>query len=492
MTTITFDTLSANILRPGVLQEIAESATQIETGNRPNRVLLVGYRSSNGSVAALTPRKPTRISQAQDYFGATSMLAKKFAAFWEIHQRFKVTCIAVDEPSSGTKATKTLTFTGTATEAGIIHLYIDGIYVPVSVASGDAAADVATAVQTALAARTDLQMTSSVSSGVVTLSANHKGVHGNHHDVRVNYRQDEDNQTLPAGISLAIADGTAGSGVIDITTITAVMGDSPYELIVQPFSDSQALSDWEEELQRRWGDDENLNSVMMVPVFGTHSANTTLAEGLNTQFICPLSLPSNIPATPWEVAARVGAIETNVNDIEVGRPCQRQVVPNTLVPNEEHRFTGAEREAQLQAGLSTFYVDDFGKLRIERLRATYKRNSAGEDDYRFRDFVVMRMLQAMRYDWQRRIHLKFADWKFASDNNAGGPGKRVVTPNVLKAEALFQFDDWFDEVLVQDRDQYKKDLRAIALSDTQAAMILPPHLIGQFRQVLTRVQPIVK
>lgn len=485
--TISFNRISTNIRRPGVYQETDSSRALSGAANRPTRVLLVGYRTAAGTVAELISKKPTRPEQADEWFGAGSMLALMYRAFHKITQKFDVTCIAINEPGAGTAGTRTLTVTGTATEDGIVSLYIDGVHIQTAVANGDANTAIAAAIEAAIDAykQNQLNMTAGVASNVVTLTSRHKGVHGLYHDVRLNYYDSE--QKLPAGISIAIATGATAAGVVSIPSITAIMGDTPFEYIVNPFRDSQALTDWHAEMNDRWGPERDIPGRIMTAAVDSHANLITLGDANNSEFISIIGMPS-MPCSPWEFAARVAAVDVQRMASDPGRPRQTLAVPHTLAPKADDRFTNAEKELQLNDGISTFDVDGAGMIRIERLITTYQENAAQVADTAYLDVTTLDLLMAIRFDWKSRILLKFPDWKLAADGTRFGAGQKVVTPALIKAEAIAQFRSWEDQGMVQDFDQFKDDLVIEINGNDRIDMIMPPKLIGQFRVLANQIQ----
>src|SRR5690606_18079254 len=142
--------------------------------------------------------------------------------------------VGLDDLVAGVKATQTLTLTGTATGAGVLALRLNGELVSVGVSIGDTATTIASNIVSAVAASLDGPVTATAADGVVTFTARHKGVFGNDIDVRVNYQADE---VLPAGLTLAIAAGTAGAGNPDVAEALAAIANENYYTIVTCYSD---------------------------------------------------------------------------------------------------------------------------------------------------------------------------------------------------------------------------------------------------------------
>ncbi|EPX2162451.1 phage tail sheath subtilisin-like domain-containing protein, partial [Escherichia coli] len=77
--------------------------------------------------------------------------------------------------------------------------------------------------------------------GVVTLTARHKGLCGNEIPVSLNYYGFGGGEVLPAGVQIAVATGTAGTGAPVLTGAVAAMADEPFDYIGLPFNDTASV-----------------------------------------------------------------------------------------------------------------------------------------------------------------------------------------------------------------------------------------------------------
>jgi phage tail sheath gpL-like len=133
----------------------------------------------------------SNVDQVIALAGRGSMLHRQALAFFA-NNRFTDCYIGIlADNGAGVAATGPITITGPATAAGTISLYLGGNRVAVSVASGDTAAAIATAISAAINAAADLPVTASPASAVVTVTHRHKGEVGNEYDMRVNYQDGE-------------------------------------------------------------------------------------------------------------------------------------------------------------------------------------------------------------------------------------------------------------------------------------------------------------
>lgn len=99
-----------------------------------------------------------------------------------------------------------------------------------------------TVIKDAINAVPALPFTASSSAGVVTLTARHKGLCGNEIPVSLNYYGFGGGEVLPAGVQIAVATGTAGTGAPVLTGAVAAMADEPFDYIGLPFNDTASVN----------------------------------------------------------------------------------------------------------------------------------------------------------------------------------------------------------------------------------------------------------
>lgn len=99
-----------------------------------------------------------------------------------------------------------------------------------------------THIQDAINAVPTLPFTASSSAGVVTLTARHKGLCGNEIPVSLNYYGFGGGEVLPAGVQIAVATGSAGTGAPVLTGAVAAMADEPFDYIGLPFNDTASVN----------------------------------------------------------------------------------------------------------------------------------------------------------------------------------------------------------------------------------------------------------
>ena len=198
------------------------------------------------------------------------MLAIMIAAYRRQNPTGQLWGVALDDGAGATDQTRTITVSAAATGAGTISLYIAGRRIPVPISGALAVNAVATAINTAIvnaggAAAGVLPVTSAVAAAVVTLTARNGGASSDI-DVRHSYQPDD---SLPPGVGLTIAAGTAGATDPDITDALDTVTDERFNVIAHPYNDAAIMATLESELLARWGPTRQLDGVAFTGYRGT-------------------------------------------------------------------------------------------------------------------------------------------------------------------------------------------------------------------------------
>ncbi|MBJ2564657.1 phage tail sheath subtilisin-like domain-containing protein, partial [Salmonella enterica subsp. enterica serovar Agona] len=224
---------------------------------------------------------------ARQICGAGSQLARMVEAYRQTDPFGELYVIAVPE-STGAAATVTLTVTGAATETGTVNVYVGRTRVQAPVTNGDNVTTIASSIQDAINAVPTLPFTASSSAGVVTLTARHKGLCGNEIPVSLNYYGFGGGEVLPAGVQIAVATGTAGTGAPVLTGAVAAMADEPFDYIGLPFNDTASVNTLVTEMNDtsgRWSYARQLYGHVYTAKTGTLSELVTAGDQFNQQHI---------------------------------------------------------------------------------------------------------------------------------------------------------------------------------------------------------------
>jgi phage tail sheath gpL-like len=470
--------ISTTLRVPFVFVEFDSSFASQGPALLPYKVLLIGGQIAAATKTANAITRVTSADDARTFYGAGSQLHLMFVSWFANNQMTAVYGQGIADDGAATASTYTLTVTGPATAAGTIYVYVSGVRITVSVANGDAQNAIATAINTAIAAKTDLPVTSGVATNVVTLTAKNKGPNGSDLDVRLNYNEGE---TLPTGVAVAIAAGVLGATAPTLTSAIAAWADEWFQLVVGPYVDATSLTAIETELASRAGATRMIDGFYITARIGNLSSQTTFGAGRNSQFVVVMD-SNKTPTSAWAMAAAAAAQIAIEGNTDPARPFQTLALSGILPPAISERRTMADCNSLLFDGISTFYTDQGAVVRIQRMITMYQKNAANADDTAYLDLNTGLTLMYLRYSFRNHILSRYARAKLADDGTPVPAGQSIITPQIGKNEAVAWFLQMRDLGLVENLDQFKTDLICIrsTVDVNRLEWILPPDLINQF------------
>lgn len=481
--TISFNEIPDNVRTPLFFVEFDPSRAGGYVQN--SRSLLVGQMLAAGTADSETPMLVSTPEQAKEYFGRGSMLAAMMDAYRKVDDFAEVWCVGVEDDGAGTAATKTVTFGGPATAAGAVPLYIAGQRVRIAVAKDDTDAEVAAAAVDAINANADLPVTAAAVAEVVTLTARHKGALGNGIDVRVAYLGAAGGEALPAGVTVAIADGVAGATDPDVSAAFAALGDDEYDWIGCPYTDTANLDAVKEAMGAdggRWSWNRQIFGHVFSGFRGTLAENSTLGNARNDQHVSVMGAKAS-PSPVWEWAAVFAARAGKFLSIDPARPVQTGIMNGIKAPAKADRFIQSERNTLLYDGISTFTVDDDGTVRVENAITTYQQNAYGQADDSYLEVTTLATLMEVIRRMRSVVTSKYARSKVADDGTAFGDGQAIVTPNIIRAELIAQYAAMVEQGLVENLEAFKAALIVERNADNpnRIDVLYAPDLVNQLR-----------
>ncbi len=213
-----------SLRRPGVYSEFEFDANPNSLVPLPKLVVIVA-EAKGGTAAFNTPIQIFSATDGDAKLGAGTMSAlgcrMAFAVGALRGSTPEVWACPVAEASGGTAAVETITITASSAQAGNLAIQIAGRTINVGVNAGDSATTIAAALAAQIGAiASQLPITASPSSGVVTCTNITKGLNGN--DVTYSTVQNV------TGVTVAFAQGTAGAGVSDPTNALNALYNQRY------------------------------------------------------------------------------------------------------------------------------------------------------------------------------------------------------------------------------------------------------------------------
>jgi phage tail sheath gpL-like len=461
---ISFDQIPYSWKRKGTYAEIRPRYDRRGLYDYPTKVLLVGQMATGATASALVRKPITRDTDAPAFFGAGSPLAQMVAAFRKVNRISELWAIGVADAAGAVAAVRTITVTGAPTDSGTLALYIGGKRLPIGVSSIDTVTTIATAIAAAINEETSLLFTATSAVGVVTLTAKAKGTCGSAVDIRLNYYDDE---TTPAGISVAVGQTTAGAtdptvqGVFDLVT-NEWFTDFPIQ-----WSDSANMALVDAEMARRYDAMAKLDAHTYVGLSATYAAGTTWSSSRNSPFVSALPAKAS-PNAPWEWAAVMAAVATRYLTDDPARQLGSLVLGGLKAPKPEDCYTEEEQNLLLNKGLSTFDRLDDGTVTVNRIVTTYQKTSAGVDDEAWLDIMVPKTMSRIRYDWNTFVTSQYPRAKLVQDESPAASSldtdESVVTPRKMLGTWMARAKKYLDAVWIQDI-AYTRENSMFAIDD---------------------------
>jgi phage tail sheath gpL-like len=216
------------------------------------KILVIGQKNTINSISG---NLYENISKDQIRFlsGDNSFLLNSLNAIFDVFEKSgslilpQVDIIPLDDNVGGIQATSTLTIaeiggaTNQATVAGQIDFIIGSEYlykfsIPVTVGQAiiSGTGNISDALADAINANTDIPLSASNASGVITLTCTHKGTIGNSITVKVNGLTKSGANYVLGNVGVTITSFTSGATDPIVTNILDVVGNRRYQTITHP------------------------------------------------------------------------------------------------------------------------------------------------------------------------------------------------------------------------------------------------------------------
>jgi phage tail sheath gpL-like len=314
-------------------------------------------------------------------------------------------------------------------------------------------------------------------STTVQILARNAGLAGNDIDLRLNYA----GESLPAGITIAVTGFANGTTNPSLANLLANMGDAWWQVNAHPYTDSASLTALENEGLSRAGPMRQIDMMSITTKNTNYSGLTTLGTSRNNQYSC-IGTATLFPTTPWEIAANVAAVTLASITNDPAAPLTGLALVAVKPPALQDRFTLEERNLLLYDGVFTLRIGAGDQVQIERLITTYQQNQEGAADDSYLDANTLFTLSYLRFDWNNRLETKWNGFKLADDGTTFGPGQKIVTPKMLKADAFDWAEAMQEQGLIENVDVFQANLvvQRNATDKNRVDFLLPPDLVNQF------------
>lgn len=401
---IAFDSIPASIRKPGKYFEFNTRLAVRTLPTNLQKMLIVAQRLTAGSVAALVPTEIFSDAQAADAFGIGSMAHRMVRTAIKANPYLQLTVCALDD-GAGAAATATVTIANVATASGTLKLWIGKDSVEIAVTSGDATTAVATALNTALAAKPELPVTAAVAASVVTLTARNKGLVANSIDLST--------EVTAKGTTATLSATTLTGGTIDpdiATALDKVYGEQ-YDVICTPYNDQTSLTALRTHLDAVSGPLEQRPGVGIAAIDSALATATTLAGQINSGRLL-IAYLRGTRSPGYELAAAYAAVVAWEED--PARPLNTLALIGIAAPPIDQRLSRTEQENCLANGIAPLEVGPGEVVQIVRAITTYTKNAQNVADIALLDLTTIRTLDYVRKACRERISLRFPREKLSS------------------------------------------------------------------------------
>ncbi len=486
---ITINGVPSTIRTPGFFVELDPTGASQAFGAQPYKVLVIGQRLSDGSVLADVPTRVGSAEQARLFFGQGSMLHMMAVALFANSQVLDYTFVAMDDPAAGVKAVGSIKADTVATASGTVAFYLGADRVQVAVTSAMTTAEIATAIQAAVAALSNVQFDAAVDGSDATkvnFTAKHKGTIGNQIPIKHSHKAGE---FLPAGLTLTVVQPTGGSGEPDLASALANTGGDHFNVMAVPYTDTNLLDVLEQDLEDRAGPTKMQGAVAFTATPLGWGAALAFGDGRNSQHVSVMSCFGS-PSTPWEWAAAIAATVSESASVHPAQPFQTLPLYGVTAPGEGDRYGMTENNGLLYDGISSHTVDDGGVVRIQRMITMNQTDATGGPTVALLDVNTPLTLERLRFDLRNRFASKYPRAMLGDDGVRSAPGQIVVTPSVARAEVIGLFNEWMGKGFVEAPDQFEQDLQVERNVEdpNRLDILLRPNLMNQLRVFGAKIQ----
>jgi phage tail sheath gpL-like len=302
--------------------------------------------------------------------------------------------------------------------------------------------------------------------------------------------------TTLAGVALTFTGAAPPAGFLHggvgtplLTNAITNIGEEPYEYLAVPYTDSETMFVIDQELNfadsGRWGWQRELFGHSFFAKRGAYpdlllfGENATFNSGLESVMAFEVASPS--PAFEWAAAYCAKAQRALSND--PARPLQSLSLNQIKAAPIHMRFDFVELNSLASTGLAIQKIGSDRQPMIAREQTTYQENLYGQSDDAYELVTTLATLAKLLRNQKQAITSKYPRHKLADDGTKFGPGQAIVTPIIIKAELINQYQQDMFNGLVENLAQFKAHLlvERDPNDPNRLNVLYPPDLINQLR-----------
>ena len=373
-------------------------------------------------------------------FGEGSMLSRMVTTFLKGNTTQQLWCLPIPKPAAGTKAAGAIAIATPPTGSGVLSLYIAGQPVAITVYGTDSATAVAANLAAAINALNTLPVKAAAASATVTLTCRWHGLTGNDITLVPNYRGLYGGEALPSGLSLGITPMAGGTGTPDFTAAISAIQAKQFYHFGNPYTDTASLKTWDAEVgfgpTGRWAFTRQQYGWVYTYYRDTYANLMNWGLTQNSPVISAMALEPSAPTPVWEYTAGYCAQGAAALLDDPARPLQTLEIPGCLPAPLDQRFSQTQLNNLANTGFAVQGVAPSANPMILRETLQYQLNSYGQADTAFALITVLSNLAELLSRMKAAITSKYPRHKLAPDGTRFGPGQKIVTPKIIKAELV--------------------------------------------------------
>lgn len=469
---------------PGVYVEV--DPTLANTGTLNQRTLLIGQKLTAGTAPVGVPYQFSSLYDAQAAFGNGSQISIMAKRYRDIDAFGDLWCLPLADDPAAVVATGSLTLAGSPTSAGVISLYVAGQIVSSIANVADTPTVMATAMVAAINAISALPITATAALGVVTINSRNLGFAGNDIDLRLNFLGTPYEMT-PPGVTATIvrmAAGATNPSTALTTALANIVGVWIFDFIGIAFNDPTSLNAIQSYLNDQTGTWSWLQEAFghcFAGYNGSFGSITTYGTTHNDQHTTIMAVDQS-PSPSWYWAADLTAACAVSIRADPAIPLQ-DIALNVVAPPIAARFYISERNTLLYEGISTYKVDQSGRVYTDRVITTYQKDSTGAVDNSYLDVETMATLTYVIRDIRSEMLLKFKRKKLVSDGSRIPPGSGMTTAALIALACAARYQVLALAGYVQNPAAFAKAVVGVNVGNGVVKVLLPLQLANQLRVI---------
>lgn len=407
---------------PGVYVELNTKLAQRGLPTTAAAVVLIGQKIAGGLATAGTLVEILDDTDAEKQGGSGSMLHRMAMAALTANNKFRklYVCALADAGGSVAAAGSFAVSSVSGLKAGTLTIQVGDDTFQIGLTGTETAGEVATKINTEIAARAELPVGGSVATSTVTVTAKNKGLAGN--DIYLGWSYSA------SGLSITVTVMTGGATDPDIQTALDAVFAADVDILVAPYPDSTNLGKVATHLTSRSDGIEQRGAIAVCAMDTTVSGAVAAVSALNSGRITHAVLESTSTWGPELAAAYASVI---AGETDLARPLDGVVLKGVSPPATGYRFTRSELNTLLAGGVAPLIVGPNEQVTVCRSITTYLTDSGVADDALL-DLQTIRVLDYARKAFRDRFAAKFAQKKIADEAHT----ENTVDPAIIRAECI--------------------------------------------------------